>query len=111
MQLLLLLETQLSKHNHPQSFTQARSFGLSATAYKPAQSNIPSSDAASSGAKATFHIKVIFRQNTSWQGTIIWSEGRQEKPFRSVLELLLLIDSALSLPRASQIEDALQLSS
>jgi len=41
-------------------------------------------------------VKVLFRQNASWQGSIAWLEGKREESFRSVLELLLLIDSAVS---------------
>ena len=47
------------------------------------------------GAQGTFLLRVLFRQNGSWQGSVLWMEGRQEQPFRSVLELILLMDSAL----------------
>lgn len=45
---------------------------------------------------ATFKLKVLFRQNASWQGNLTWVEGKSEAPFRSVLELVHLINSALS---------------
>jgi len=45
---------------------------------------------------ATFRLRVIFRQHTSWQGTLLWQDERQEESFRSVLELIHLIDSALT---------------
>ena len=51
------------------------------------------------GKVATFFIRVLFRQNASWQGSVFWHEGKQEERFRSVLELLLLINSALSLEK------------
>lgn len=47
------------------------------------------------GACGTFAMRVLFRQNGSWQGSVTWLEGRQEQSFRSVLELILLVDSAL----------------
>ena len=47
------------------------------------------------GKVATFTIRVLFRQHTSWQGTILWLEKNMEQSFRSVLELILLMDSAL----------------
>lgn len=47
------------------------------------------------GQKATFRLKVMYRQHASWQGTICWVEQDREESFRSVMELLLLIDSAL----------------
>jgi hypothetical protein len=40
-------------------------------------------------------VRVLFRQNASWQGSVTWMEGRQEESFRSALELLLLMKSAL----------------
>lgn len=47
------------------------------------------------GALATFRLRLLFRQNSSWQGLVSWVEGRQEESFRSTLELLMLLDSAL----------------
>lgn len=47
------------------------------------------------GAKATFWIRVLYRQYTSWQGEVTWVERQKKEHFRSVLELLGLIDSAL----------------
>ena len=48
------------------------------------------------GECATFTVRVIFRQNASWQGSLTWLEGEKEANFRSVLELLRLMDSVLS---------------
>ena len=54
-----------------------------------------------SGDLATFTVRVLFRQNASWQGSVVWQEGRQEESFRSVLELLMLMHSALSMEKVS----------
>lgn len=43
----------------------------------------------------TFIIKVKYRQNASWQGSIQWVEGGVEKNFRSTLELIKLMDEAM----------------
>lgn len=51
------------------------------------------------GELATFAVKVLFRQNSSWQGIIIWLEGQREESFRSVYEMLMLMDSALEASR------------
>ena len=48
------------------------------------------------GALETFRVSILFRQNMSWQGYVSWLDGRQEKPFRSELELMLLMDQALT---------------
>ena len=47
------------------------------------------------GEKATFLIHVKFRQNTSWQGQVLWAERKKKVYFRSVLELLKLVGTAL----------------
>ncbi len=52
------------------------------------------------GKKATFSVRVMFRQNASWQGTLCWLEKNREESFRSVLELMMLIDSAFEAERA-----------
>jgi len=45
---------------------------------------------------ATFEIEILFRQNASWQGTIVYAEQNLSSSFRSLLELLTLMDSVLS---------------
>lgn len=56
---------------------------------------VPAEHNRTQGARGTFLLRVLFRQNGSWQGSVTWLEGRQEQSFRSVLELILLMDSAL----------------
>lgn len=48
------------------------------------------------GGKGTFVINILDTQNASWQGTVMWANGKLSKPFRSALELMKLIDSGLS---------------
>ncbi|WP_164997154.1 hypothetical protein [Clostridium minihomine] len=49
------------------------------------------------GEKATFVIKVLYRSGSTWQGTLRWVDGNKEQNFRSELELLHLMNSALDL--------------
>ena len=72
---LVLMEEMLEQNNEPQSDTIHRSF--------------------SKGERATFELRILFRQHTSWQGVLFWKEQHREQSFRSVLELILLMDSAL----------------
>lgn len=44
----------------------------------------------------TFVIRVMFRRNATWQGTICWKEKRRQISFRSFLEMLLLIQEAVA---------------
>ncbi len=57
--------------------------------------NKPSNTVKRTGKKATFVVNILFRQHSSWQGTVLWCEKNKEISFRSVLELLLLMDSAV----------------
>lgn len=44
---------------------------------------------------SNFLVRIQFRQNASWQGTIQWLDKRQTKHFRSMLEMMMLIQDAL----------------
>ena len=46
--------------------------------------------------KGTFEIIIKFTQNSTWQGHIHWVEKNQKQNFRSALEMLKLIDEALT---------------
>ena len=48
------------------------------------------------GEKSTFIVQVQFRQNATWQGTITWTEEKKTRHFRSTLELIKLMNDALS---------------
>jgi len=48
-----------------------------------------------SGKIATFLIKILYRQNASWQGKVTWVEKGKTEKFRSALELFVLIESTL----------------
>lgn len=48
------------------------------------------------GEIGTFIIRVQHRQHSSWQGLVTWSEENRTVPFRSALELIKMIDEAVS---------------
>jgi len=54
------------------------------------------------GNKCTFEISVRFRQNATWQGQIFWTEKNMRQNFRSVLEMLKLMDEALTEGKESE---------
>lgn len=45
--------------------------------------------------KGTFIIKIINKQNSTWQGSITWVEKQKTQNFRSALEMLKMIDEVL----------------
>lgn len=91
MELLKKMDLLLTQMNLPQAFTQNKVF----LPVKDVDLGNPPRDTMQKGKSATFTVSVLFRQNVSWQGFVTWSEGKREKSFRSVLELLLLMDSVL----------------
>ena len=92
MEFLLSMEELLDSMNFPQSFTAARSFSQP----REGMEYIPSEGEIQAGKCGTFAVRVYFRQNASWQGSVSWLEGGREERFRSVLELAFLLNSALS---------------
>ena len=43
----------------------------------------------------TFIIRVRHRQNSSWQGRITWKEKKETRSYRSIWEMVKLIDGAI----------------
>ena len=91
MEFLLAVEHLLDEMNFPQPFAQVRSFRPQAKA----REEIRRDNLEQRGERGTFVMKVIFRQNASWQGSVIWMEKGMESQFRSLLELIILMDSVL----------------
>lgn len=88
---LLRIEALLNEDGHLQSYTEPRTFRdvrLPDCMPTP-DTGLPN------GALATFHLQILYRRNTSWQGKVLWIEKEQVQSFRSVLELMILIDSGI----------------
>ena len=48
------------------------------------------------GKKGTFVVHVQYLENSTWQCEIVWAEKNESLKFRSALELLKIMDSALA---------------
>ena len=92
MQLFLLIEKLLSGTKRPTE-EKCKSFSRPDPA---AAGDLPRPADPTRGTLATFRLRVLFRQNISWQGLLTWVEARQEESFRSALEFSVLLDSALT---------------
>jgi len=90
MELLIGLDSLMDRMDFPRAFNELRRFGE--ISYKAPDTEVT----AGRGKAATFSLRVVYRQNSSWQGSLVWVDGKTEQAFRSVLELLMLMDSALS---------------
>lgn len=91
-QFLTAAEALFDAMKFPQSFTAKRSFAALPESRPGGGTGL---EELQQGKRGTFLIQILFRQNASWQGSITWVEGSGEQTFRSVLELILLIDSAM----------------
>ena len=91
----------------PQASVRSRRFGAgrkNAERASIAEELLPKPD---QEAIATFAVKVLFRQGANWQGKLAWTEGNTEMAFRSVLEMVKLMDSALPQPELKSEEGVL----
>ena len=97
-QLLFTMENLMDEMGYPQASARTRGFKEGPkrmTRTSVAKQLLLSPD---QEAIATFKVKVLFRQGASWQGRVCWTGSKEEMSFRSALELIKLIDSALPQP-------------
>lgn len=90
-QFLVRMESLLEEQRVPQAYTSSRTFSKM---LQP-ESRPEISSRLYQGARATFELQILFRQHSSWQGLVVWKDKKLQQSFRSVLELVLLMDSAL----------------
>lgn len=103
--LLLQLEEVFDRQNFPQAFERKRTFtdehhsdSLLPLAADLEHGMDPQLVAQAAGKVSTFDLYVITRRNTTWQGFVDWLDGRPRSHYKSVLELLKLLDPLLSVP-------------
>ena len=104
------IENDINTNKYPQSGMQYRSWGSGKadggqTGGKVLQLSGKNDPPAPPENGSTFLIKVLFRQNATWQGTIQWVEGRQTRQYRSVNELMRLLDEAADTSREQTDKD------
>ena len=91
VELVSVLEELLDELNVPQQQPGPRSFCCEHVQAEHNQTEIGQKP----GARGTFQIRILYRQNASWQGSVLWVDENRTEAFRSTMELLLLMDSAL----------------
>ena len=92
IELLCLLENLMDQAKVPQRNEEPRVFR---SASQPVGKEMKTGEE-KEPVIASFQLSVMFRQNATWQGSLFWVDRGLEAHFRSVLELLNLINSALS---------------
>lgn len=100
MQMLKKMEAMFDGFEYPQRTLKPRSFqgGQQSLAAGQAVGNARLWPRVQEerGRAATFYVKVIFRKNASWQGNVCWVDGGKNENFRSVFELLTLMDGVMA---------------
>ena len=100
-QMVLRMEKLYDYLRFPYPGTNSRTFGeeKKLTMLTEERKKIMSDDALLSkhGDIGTFIVRVQHRQNSSWQGRITWMEEDKTVQFRSVWEMIKLIESAVDL--------------
>jgi peptide subunit release factor RF-3 len=102
VQMIEKMEEIFDTKGFPEAFLTPRTFGSSKKNTK--KLNVDGDEDimdtniqfAPGDSKCTFEITVKFRQNATWQGQIFWAEKNLKQNFRSVLEMLKLMDEALT---------------
>lgn len=92
VEFLLIMDNLCDEICYPQRATESRSFVKSSEEHS-VEAKAPQKR---EKAIATFKLNILFRQNSSWQGSVLWMEKQIDAQFRSVLELIMLMDSVLS---------------
>lgn len=97
-QLLAQMDSFYDELNYPERTVQMRSFNPHPASGRkePVMARKKVNDLTDqTGECATFVVHVMYRQNATWQGNVLWAEKGQNCNFRSALELLKLMDSAM----------------
>lgn len=108
MDLIRKMDALYDEWNFPQSSTRSRSFittedPVRRISRKGAQREMDAGRIQEKhGDIGTFLVHVKYRQNSTWQGEVMWAEKRKRQYFRSALELIKLMDSALDEAEAMQ---------
>lgn len=99
-ELLFGMERFFERINFPHASTNRREFAKSTiirTDRKAERRKVMKEDEllAKHGDLGTFIVRVQHRQNSSWQGAVTWVESEQTVHFRSIWEMIKLVESAM----------------
>ena len=98
LEFIHILECFFDNANFPQSTSKIRGFGKKASQITEEWNELEQNalqPEATPIEKPTFIVRVQYRQNATWQGTIQWVEQKKTQQFRSVLEMIKLMEKAV----------------
>ena len=99
IEMLQIMEELYDTLQFPMSSTESRSFFINKKKFtRKGMAKVMQDETLldKRGQKGTFIIQVQYRQNSTWQGKVVWVEENRTQHFRSALELIKLVDGALS---------------
>ncbi len=109
MQMILAVQNKMNEIGYPQTSTSSRSWQSGAFSADASYSELEfesgqPEDMMPESIQASFLIRIQFRQNASWQGTLIWMDNKESCAFRSLLELISLIADAVLISQTQYME-------
>jgi len=59
----------------------------------------------------TFVVSILYTRHSSWQGSVVWfsKDGKKTRCFRSVLELIRLMDEAVGMEQKQSMEPGIDM--
>ena len=99
IELLTSAETLFDSICFPQASTKTRCFRSEEPAMrvvKPEKVAMQTEIIQHQGKRGSFVLAVRFRQNSTWQGEIVWLEKGLRRGFANTLDFIKILDSALS---------------
>lgn len=104
LEMVLLLESKMNTHGFPQPATARRAWGGGwprgsageGEGEVETMQRYESKKIAPARGNPTFFVRIHYRQNSTWQGSIQWLEGRSTRYFRSALEMIMLMQEAIA---------------
>ncbi|MBS4022814.1 MAG: hypothetical protein KGZ79_10425 [Dethiobacter sp.] len=101
LEMLFLAQEKLDTLGYPQPDTELRSWSNKKYNYlsrggKTEMANCNEQEVSLPVGGLSFLIRVQFRQNSTWQGTVQWLDKKKTRPFRSLLELVNLVNEAIN---------------
>ena len=99
LELIRLISDRLDEMGMPVSGVKLRTWpDLHLTLVKKGENKMDEKPAARDTSKvgdSAFLVRVMFRQNATWMGEIHWLNGEKKLYFRSMMEMLMLMQEAL----------------
>jgi len=109
MEMVLAVQDKMDEIGFPQSTTAPRGWkrrpaGADQHIIQHSMGARSDEDVMPEAILASFLVRIQFRQNASWQGTLVWMDSKESCAFRSLLELVKLVADAMRICQVQAME-------